>query len=351
MTRRLPITMLTVLGTLYTSGITHAQPTSVATAASPHGGTVGSGLTVAARVNGADILLAECYRYLNRFPFISDENREQHTSWALQALIERQIVLDYLRQRMDLLKPGEVAAALERRRQLLARRGQLLETACADAGINEDVLARGIAWNLLWSRYVTKQLTPDRLRSYFAKHAADFDGRQLQVAQILWSHDATTDDPQVLEAKLQQARRVLADIRAGTITFAAAARQYSQGPSATRDGDLGWIERDGPMTERFSRAAFALDAEQVSEPVTDQFGVHLIHCQAIKPGRRSLTDVRFEVGRAARRELFEAIVRRARGRAEIEYTGAVPPYSEEQDVPLMADQEAAAASAEELGSD
>lgn len=306
-----------------------------------------AGLAVAARVNGSEILLAECHRYLNRLPFIDNDNRDQHTPWALHVLIDRQIVLDFLRQRADLLAPGEVERALQARRDALATRGQLLETACADAGITEEVLARAIAWNLVWPRYLARTLTRDRLRKYFAQHAAEYDGRKLQVSHVLWRHDSTTDH-QGLDQKVQEARRVLAKIRAGTVTFAEVARQYSDGPSAARDGELGWIERDGPMTESFSRAAFELATGQTSEPVVDQFGVHLIWCQAIKPGRRDLGDVRVEVERSARRELFEALVQRARRRAVVSLTGVVAPYEADQDLNHATDPDTVVIAPEEL---
>jgi len=38
------------------------------------------------------------------------------------------------------------------------------------------------------------------------------------------------------------------------------------------------------MDEAFSRAAFALQTGQISPPVRSPFGVHLIRCEAIKPG-------------------------------------------------------------------
>ena len=57
--------------------------------------------------------------------------------------------------------------------------------------------------------------------------------------------------------------------------FAYLARQYSQCPSKTMGGDLGYFKR-GQMVKEFETAAFNLPVGEVSEPVQTQFGWHLI---------------------------------------------------------------------------
>ncbi|HOO60146.1 MAG TPA: peptidylprolyl isomerase [Candidatus Mcinerneyibacteriales bacterium] len=58
--------------------------------------------------------------------------------------------------------------------------------------------------------------------------------------------------------------------------FGDLAREYSEGPSASRDGDLGWFSR-GQMVKPFEEAAFGMKKGEVSsEPVKTQFGYHLI---------------------------------------------------------------------------
>ena len=57
--------------------------------------------------------------------------------------------------------------------------------------------------------------------------------------------------------------------------FAALAREHSMGPSARKGGDLGIFSADR-MVEEFSKAAFALEPGQISEPIETKFGFHII---------------------------------------------------------------------------
>src|SRR5690606_12906531 len=76
-------------------------------------------------------------------------------------------------------------------------------------------------------------------------------------------------------AVLEQAREVKARIDAGE-DFAALAREFSQDPGTVNNGgDLGYVERDS-FDPDFEAALYALQENEVSEPVRSSFGYHLI---------------------------------------------------------------------------
>ena len=80
----------------------------------------------------------------------------------------------------------------------------------------------------------------------------------------------------------EAALNILADIKAGKISFEDAAKTYSSCPSKENGGSLGEFTR-GQMVPEFDAAAFAMAEGEISEtPVQTQFGYHLIKLTAKK---------------------------------------------------------------------
>ncbi len=101
-----------------------------------------------------------------------------------------------------------------------------------------------------------------------------------------------TSDPNKIEqagaeAK-QKAQNILEQIRNGA-DFAEMAKAYSDCPSASRGGDLGFNHR-GQWIPAFSNAAFALEIGQVSDVVESSRGFHIIKAT----GHRDATAVSFD---------------------------------------------------------
>lgn len=99
----------------------------------------------------------------------------------------------------------------------------------------------------------------------------------------------------LLKGDTPQHRRELLDLRyrimSGQISFAQAAKQYSQDGSAEQGGDLGW-QGTGTFVPEFQQAVDALKIGEVSEPVPTRFGVHLIEVLGRKQQQLSQKDVR-----------------------------------------------------------
>jgi peptidylprolyl isomerase/peptidyl-prolyl cis-trans isomerase D len=81
------------------------------------------------------------------------------------------------------------------------------------------------------------------------------------------------------EAARERARALLDTLQQGGAEFTDLARRASDGPSASRGGDLGWFGPEG-MAEPFYNAAVDAPVGEVVGPVKTRFGYHLIKVSA-----------------------------------------------------------------------
>ncbi|HEU4460396.1 MAG TPA: peptidylprolyl isomerase [Methylibium sp.] len=77
------------------------------------------------------------------------------------------------------------------------------------------------------------------------------------------------------EAAAQRLREYKQQIEAGRATFAQIAREVSEDGSAQQGGDLGWAT-PGQFVPEFEAVMKTLAPQQISDPVTSRFGVHMI---------------------------------------------------------------------------
>jgi peptidyl-prolyl cis-trans isomerase C len=283
---------------------------------------------VVAMVDGEPIHLSEVERLVEkaaRPEEITPAALPVLQAQALSELIDRRLVLAYAKRTDSGATAAEVDAALAKQESSLKAQGRSLEEYLKEQSLTAAELGRQITWNLTWEKYLARYATDARLESYFNAHRREFDGTQLVVSHVLL-RPAAGDDAKAMADLLQQAGRIREEIISGKLSFGEAAGRYSTGPSAKDGGRLGPIGREGPMVEAFSRAAFALEAGQLSQPVSTPFGVHLIRCDEIVPGSKVWTEVREQLTEALARELLGRLARVQQGYSRVEFTGKVPHF-------------------------
>ena len=117
-------------------------------------------------------------------------------------------------------------------------------------------------------------VTEAELRELFSSEAP---GAQVRARHILLGFPLQANDAQ-RDSVRRQAQSLLERVQGGE-SFEALARQYSQDPgSASNGGDLGFFGRND-MVEPFARAAFALEAGELSEVVESPMGYHIIRTE------------------------------------------------------------------------
>lgn len=101
--------------------------------------------------------------------------------------------------------------------------------------------------------------------------------QSVSVTEIHARHILIKTSPIMTDvAATQELQQIAAGINSGKISFADAAKKYSQDPgSASKGGDLGWTNPNS-FDPAFRDALFKLQKNQISAPVHSSFGWHLI---------------------------------------------------------------------------
>ena len=127
-----------------------------------------------------------------------------------------------------------------------------------------------------------KVVVPEKdVKAYYDTHPDSFK----QPEQVRASHILLKVDPQADKDQKAAARKKLEEIRKRLLKgedFVALAREFSEGPTSVRGGDLGYFRR-GQMVKPFEDAAFALKVGELSDVVETRFGYHLIKVTGKKP--------------------------------------------------------------------
>jgi peptidyl-prolyl cis-trans isomerase SurA len=117
-------------------------------------------------------------------------------------------------------------------------------------------------------------ITPNEVKTYYNKLHKDsipYIDSELEINQI-------TIYPQSDEDAVFEVREKLLKLRERVLngeSFATMAVLYSEGPSSSRGGDIGWSSK-AELDPAYAKAAFALKEGQVSKIVESSFGFHII---------------------------------------------------------------------------
>lgn len=149
----------------------------------------------------------------------------------------------------------EVQAELDKSKEEL---GENYEAYLAQNNQTEESFEKVIRLNLLQEKALTEgvEVTDEEIQAQYDRQNTELNARHILV------EDEET------------AATVKAELDAGG-DFAALAEEYSSDGSAAQGGDLGWFGV-GAMVPEFEEAAYALEIDEISEPVSSQFGFHII---------------------------------------------------------------------------
>ncbi len=157
----------------------------------------------------------------------------------------------------------------------IAGRAVVSETEIRDAFHEEGTRVVAEYVGVSFSDIDLPEETPadDVINRYYQDHLDDYKLPERSTVRMVSLPKVANDEDEA------QIRELLDDIRKeitnGESDFAGAATSYSEDPSSTAGGALGFIDRNRMSTE-FTDAAFALPVGDISGPVKTPLGFHLI---------------------------------------------------------------------------
>ena len=117
--------------------------------------------------------------------------------------------------------------------------------------------------------------------------------KQVKASHILFklARDAAGEEEKKVK---ERAEAVLEKARQGD-DFSALAKEYSEGPTKSGGGDLGYFSA-GKMDKSFEEAAFKLKINEISDLVRTPFGYHIIWVEDIKEAEtKTMDEVRDQI--------------------------------------------------------
>ncbi len=280
---------------------------------------------VAATVNGEAIYEFAVQRALEHVP---PARRAEMRPQLINNLVDDLIIDQSLRAAGYKVEPSEVEKRVADMKAELKKLGKDFGKMLGDLKVTEAEVRTHIGADLRWIKYASTQATDKALQELFTTNKDMFDRSAVRALHILLT--PAGKDEKSVEASKAQVRQLKAQIEAevsaamaklpagtdklaqeqarGKVlveAFAKCAKEKSECPTKSNGGDVGMFRKIGFMVEAFSQAAFALQVNQMSEPVVTPFGCHLILVTERKAG----DDVKFDEVKEVVREVFYARLR------------------------------------------
>ena len=137
-------------------------------------------------------------------------------------------------------------------------------------------------------------ITDEEIESFYRQNFNRYSIPEQRSARHILIKTSAEDSEDALSEKLNRAEQVLELAKTGE-DFTELAKQFSEGPTGPKGGDLGSFSR-GRMVKPFDDAVFALNEGEISDIVETQFGFHVIKVEKIEPAHtRTLEEVKDEI--------------------------------------------------------
>jgi len=212
-------------------------------------------------------------------PPTSQAKADEMKKKLLEELVNEALLEDRARD-LDLITTDkEVEDQIRRlKEQNKVTTDEEFEKALATSGLTIDGLRDQFRRTLTLQRVVGREvnskvdLSDDALRLVYEREKETWRiPEKAHLYEILISNSADAAGAGTAEKKAREAADAL---KSGT-KFEIVVKEYSDGSTKSRGGDLGWVAK-GELVPEIDRVVFALPVGAVSDPISTKFGWHLV---------------------------------------------------------------------------
>jgi len=205
---------------------------------------------------------------------------------VLESLIDRELLYQQSQKNGVKVEEADVNEQLRKIKERFSNETEF-KSALSKMNFSESDLKSQIERELTIKQLIDERfvqsvtISDEEAKAYYDDHPNMFKRpEQVKASHILIKVDPLADESQKAASrkKLEQIQQKL---QKGE-NFGDLAKEFSEGPSSVKGGDLGYFTR-GQMVKSFEEVAFALNKDEVSGIVLTRFGYHLIKVVDKKP--------------------------------------------------------------------
>jgi peptidyl-prolyl cis-trans isomerase SurA len=266
----------------------------------------GSQASIAAVVNGDAVTMRDVMMRMHLIMTSSGmpdtpEMREKVMPQIVNMLIEETLIMQEAKRDGIAVGADEIAQAFNGLAEQNKFTPDQFSQVLAHSNIPRAALDAQLRSQIAWSKVIQKKIRPqielsDNQVDARLKQLKDSIGtEEYLIAEIFLPVDNAQQDAEVK----QLADKITGQLTAGKVPFRAVATQFSQSASASRGGDVGWVQ--GPqLPAQVEDVVKQMKEGQLSRPVKTLTGYYII----LLRGKRAITeqtmpsrdDIRQEIG-------------------------------------------------------
>ncbi len=210
---------------------------------------------------------------------INKQQIKQMVNQILEAEIQREVMFQHGKKLKIEVLDKDVSKIIDMMKSRFNNEEEFLKE-FSKRGLNLEMLKMQISRNIVVTKVIQKEIqnkieiSDQQAKDYYDKNEKSFKNPEsVHAAHILIKVDKkfSDKDKEIARKKIED---ILKKAQKGE-DFAKLAKQYSEGPSASRGGDLSNVTRN-QMVKEFEDAVFKLNEGEISDVVETQFGFHII---------------------------------------------------------------------------